>query len=75
MSCKHVNSFQLKVTNHVTNHDFSINFWKLKDNPIHFDAETKAKPEAEEKDGFVKVNKVYKLDSIRIKKMLVVGNK
>ena len=58
---------KLKVTNSVTYHDFSIKFWKLKDNPINFDAETKAKPEAEEKDGFVKVNKVNKLDSIRIK--------
>ena len=57
-NCKQVNYFQLKGTNHVTNHDFSIKFWKLKDNPIHFDVETKAKPEAEEKDGFVEVNKV-----------------
>ena len=65
MSCKQVNSFLLKVTNPVTNHYFSIKFWKLKDNPIN--AETKAKPEAEEKEGFVKVNKVYQHDSIQIK--------
>ena len=56
----------------VTNNYFSIKVWKLKDNTIN--AETKAEPEAEEKEGFVKVNKVYQHDSIQIKKWLV-GNK
>ena len=74
-NCKQVNSFQLKVTNHVTNHDFSIKFWKWKDNQINFDAKTKAKTEAEEKDGFVEVNKVYKHDSIQIKNTLLVRKK
>ena len=57
-----MNYFQLKVSNHLTNHDFSIKFWTLKDNPNYFDFEAKKQEKA--KDGFVKVNEVYKHDSI-----------
>ena len=43
-------------------HDFSTKFQKWKDNPIHFAVEAKAKAEAEDKDDFIKVHKVCKLD-------------